>query len=133
MLNGLRQKPDEMVNSTKAPPWSLAECSKDRPSSISTTRAPAPQSDAHSSWSVTDLPDPDLPTTATWPALSNGSARRNGDWSFHTRISSPQSIYWTWFQRAPPANPKRGFSSTEKPFAGRRFEDGRGEGRKRVG
>src|SRR3546814_15690676 len=58
MLNGLRQKPDEMVNSTKAPPWSLAECSNDRPSSITTTRAPAPQSDAHSSWSVTDLPDP---------------------------------------------------------------------------
>src|SRR3546814_845003 len=65
MLNGLRQKPEPSVNSTNAPPWSFAECSNERPSSITTTRAPAPHSDAQSSCRVTDLPDPDLPKTAT--------------------------------------------------------------------
>src|SRR3546814_3044372 len=65
MLNGLRQKPEPSVNSTNAPPWSFAECSNERPSSITTTRAPAPHSDAQSSCRVTDLPDPDLPNTAT--------------------------------------------------------------------
>src|SRR3546814_17137154 len=65
MLKGLRQKPDDIVNSTNAPPWSLAECSKERPSSIPTTRAPAPQREEQSSCSVTDLHDHDFPKTAT--------------------------------------------------------------------
>ena len=29
---------EAIVNSTKAPPWSLAECSNERPSSMTTTR-----------------------------------------------------------------------------------------------
>src|SRR3546814_6848793 len=79
MLKGLRQKPDDVCPSELAPPWSLAECSKERPSSITTTRAPAPQREAQSSCSVTDLPDPDLPKTATlWlpAAFSNGLQKK---------------------------------------------------------
>src|SRR3546814_4396562 len=80
MLNGLRQKPEPSVNSTNAPPWSFAECSNERPSSITTTRAPAPHSDAQSSCRVTDLPDPDLPNTATlWlPAAFSNGLQKNG-------------------------------------------------------
>ena len=73
------QKPEDMVNSTKAPPCSLAECSNERPSSITTTLAPAPHKAEHNSCSATDLPEPDLPNTATlWlPELfSNGDQKK---------------------------------------------------------
>src|SRR3546814_13393678 len=65
---------------TNAPPWSFAECSNERPSSITTTRAPAPHSDAQSSCRVTDLPDTDLPNTATlWlPAAFSHGLQKNG-------------------------------------------------------
>src|SRR3546814_5523723 len=62
---GLRQKPELIVNSTNAPPCSLQLCSKLRPSSITMTFAPAPTSAEVISCSATDLPEPDLPNTAT--------------------------------------------------------------------
>ena len=61
---GLSEKPEASVNSTKRPPCSLTECSKLRPSSITTTLAPAPRKAAQSSCSSTDLPEPDLPQIA---------------------------------------------------------------------
>ena len=62
-----------------ARPGASTECSKLRPSSITTTLAPAPRSGAHSSCSSTDLPEPDLPKIATlWlPAsFSNGDQKK---------------------------------------------------------
>src|SRR3546814_4653229 len=76
---GLRQKPELIVNSTNAPPCSLQLCSKLRPSSITMTFAPAPTSAEVISCRATDLPEPDLPKTATlWlPALfSNGDQQK---------------------------------------------------------
>src|SRR3546814_20998211 len=99
MLKGLRQKPDDIVNSTNAPPWSLAECSKERPSSITTTRAPAPQRAAQSSCIVTDLPDPDLPRTAPlWlPAAFSKELQQKGG---PRRAMSMRCDSWT--PRYPP-------------------------------
>ena len=77
---GLRQKPDFRVNSTKSPPCNLTLCSNERPSSMTTTLAPAPRRLAHSSCRSTDLPEPDLPQIATlWlPASFSNGDQKNG-------------------------------------------------------
>ena len=49
----------------KAPPKASAVCWKERPSSITTASPPAPAIPETSSCISTDLPDPDLPVTAT--------------------------------------------------------------------
>jgi hypothetical protein len=80
MSKGLSEKPEESLNSTKAPPKALAMCSNERPSSITMTLAPAPDIAEQTSCRNTDLPDPDLPNTATlWlPAAFWNGDQKNG-------------------------------------------------------
>ena len=49
----------------KAPPKASAVCWNERPSSITTASPPAPMRPVTSSCISTDLPEPDLPVTAT--------------------------------------------------------------------
>src|SRR3546814_8007509 len=56
----IRRPPRSTRTDTRFPYTTLfrSECSNERPSSMTTTLAPAPRRAAHSSWSSTDLPDP---------------------------------------------------------------------------
>ena len=64
MAKGLRQA-GSLPKAMNAPSRASAVCWKERPSSITTASPPAPISPVTSSCISTDLPEPDLPVTAT--------------------------------------------------------------------